>query len=100
MWVITGLTNTSSSHIYADFQNVDIPEDMPNGEYSYALLTPPSRNTKYTFKTDLWDTIVEWDEEEVQLRLLKPSTGLLRVGKVEDKNTYKEKDNKTYYYKK
>lgn len=99
-WVISGLTNVSITHRYAEFDNVSLPEDMPNGEYSYALFTPPASAVEYTIKTDLWDTIVHWDDTEVQLRYLRPSTGVLRIGQVVEKNTYQEKENKTYYYKK
>lgn len=100
-WIVTGLTNVSTSHIYVQFDDVELPLDMPNGEYSYALITEPAEGVVYEPKIDIWDTIVKWDGKECQLRDLNPSTGLLRIGILKESNTYKEKtENKTFYYKK
>lgn len=100
MWVMSGLTNVSTSHIYVQFEDVEFPEDMPNGEYYYALISNDLSGVSYTFKTDVLDTLVHASGQTITLKDLRPVTGILRVGEVKEKNIYQEKENKTFYYKK
>lgn len=100
IWLISGLTDVSTSERYVQFDDVDLPEDMPDGEYYYALIINNRDDVAYEFKTDLLKTIVKTDEGDVLLKDLKPLVGLLRVGQVKDNAIYQERENKTYYYKK
>ena len=100
IWLISGLTDVSTSERYVQFDDVDLPEDMPNGEYYYALIINNRDDVVYEFKTDLLKTIVKTDEGDVLLKDLKPLVGLLRVGYVKDNAIYPERENKIYYYKK
>lgn len=100
IWLLSGLTDTSDTHLYAHFEDVEMPDDAPNGEYFYALIGNDRNDVSYTFKTDLLSTIVTVGDDNFELRDLSPATGLLRIGDVVDNAVYQPKDNKTYYYKK
>ena len=100
IWLVSGLTNVSESERYVQFSGVTFSEDMPNGEYHYALIINERDDTAYEFKTDLLETIIHTTDADVRLKDLKPLTGILRVGEVKDANIYQEKENKVYYYKK
>ena len=99
MFILSGLTDISDTHLYLDFEDVTMPEGAEDGEYSYACIHNDRNDVEYELKTDLLDSIVKADGVEVQLRDLRPIVGLLRVGLPGNKNIYIEK-NKNYYYKK
>ncbi len=98
-FLLTGNTDTSESHLYHRFE-VEI--DAPEGEYVYACVRNDRDDVEYEFKTPLLDTIVHAGEDEILLRDLQPSTGLLRIGEnVAPENVYDKEDknnNTTFYY--
>lgn len=101
VFVLSGLTPTVENGLYAQFEDVELPERATNGEYSYVFIQNRLSGVTYTPKTDLQDTIVTYSGQSYTLRDLRPMTGLLRVGTVESKNEYQPKaKNKNYYYEK
>lgn len=95
-FLLTGNTDTSESHLYHRFE-VEI--DAPEGEYVYVCVRNDRDDVEYEFKTPLLETIVHVGEDEILLRDLQPSTGLLRVGnEIKEANTYDNNKEKTIFY--
>ena len=99
-FLLTGNTDTSESHLYHRFE-VEI--DAPEGEYVYVCVRNDREDVEYEFKTPVLDTVVHVGDEEMVLRDLQPSTGLLRIGEnVDPENVYEETSEKnnptTFYY--
>lgn len=97
-FLFSGLTDSSETHLYHTFEGLDL--DVPDGEYTFYLLRNERTDVEYDFKTPLGDTIVRADGQEVILKSLQPSTGLLRVGnEIKVVNTYdNNKKNMIFYY--
>ena len=87
------------SELYIEFDNLDIPDNAQNGEYSYAVIFNGRDDVEYEFKNVLLDSVVKTDDGNVLLRDLKPIVGLLRIGKVKELNEYKGNTTNNYYYK-
>ena len=97
-FIYTGLTDASDSHLYHKF---DIDIDAPDGEYTFVVVYNARTDVTYDFKVPVLDTIVHVGDEEMVLRDLQPSTGLLRIGEVDPENVYdetSEKNNPTTFY--
>lgn len=96
VYLYSGLTDTSTTHLYHEFE-VEI--DAPAGEYTYIVLKNTRDDVEYEFKTPIADSIVRADDQEVILRDLQPSTGLMRIGnEIKVVNTYDYNDKNTIYY--
>lgn len=76
--------NVSEDEDYLCFENVEL--DLPDGEYTYAVICNERIDVRYDVKNDLLETVVMTDEGNVPLRVLRPFTGLLMV-KNEGKKT-------------
>lgn len=76
--------NVSEDKDYLCFENVEL--DLPDGEYTYAVINNERIDVRYDVKNDLLETVVLTDEGNVPLRVLRPFTGLLMV-KNEGKKT-------------
>lgn len=76
--------NVSEDEDYLCFENVEL--DLPDGEYTYAVICNERIDVRYDVKNDLLETIVMTDEGNVPLKVLRPFTGLLMV-KNEGKKT-------------
>ena len=76
--------NVSEDKDYLCFENVEL--DLPDGEYTYAVICNERIDVRYDVKNDLLETVVLTDEGNVPLRVLRPFTGLLMV-KNENKKT-------------
>ena len=101
VYVLSGLTPTEETGLYVQFEDVELPSEAKNGEYTYVLVQNRLSGVTYAPKTDVLDTIVTYSGQSYTLRDLRPMTGLMRVGEVNEKNVYQPKDkNKTYYYQK
>jgi len=71
----------------------------PDGEYTYCLFPNNRDDVEFLYKTPLQDTIVRLPDQDILLRDLHPSIGLLRVGdKIPSTNIYDGHDNKIFYY--
>lgn len=101
-FIISGVQSTSTSNLYIDFEDFEMPDGVKEGEYTYAVLQNILSGVSYELKNGLIDSKVHYSGDTYDLRDLNPLMGLLRVGKIEEKNTYPQpKDkNKNYYYKK
>lgn len=98
--ILKGLTNVSESHLYLDFKDVEMPMEVKDGEYTYAVIYNEREDVTYEVNTILMNTLVKTDEGSVILADLKPITGLLRVGDIESITNYpKDENKKVYYYK-
>ena len=76
--------NVSEDKDYLLFENVEL--DLPDGEYTYAVICNERIDVRYDVKNDLLETIVMTDEGNAPLKVLRPFTGLLMV-KNENKKT-------------
>ena len=76
--------NVSEDKDCLRFENVKL--DLPDGEYTYAVICNERIDVRYDVKNDLLETIVLTDEGNVPLKVLRPFTGLLMV-KNENKKT-------------
>ena len=76
--------NVSEDKDCLRFENVKL--NLPDGEYTYAVICNERIDVRYDVKNDLLETVVMTDEGNVPLRVLRPFTGLLMV-KNEDKKT-------------
>lgn len=100
VFIIKGLENASNDELYLQFDGVDMPEGVKDGEYTYAVIRNDRDDVVYEPNTVLLETLIKTDEGNIRLRYLSPIVGLLRVGKIEEKNVYDTNNkNKTYYYK-
>ena len=107
-YVISGLENTSSTGLYIRFNDVELPNGMQDGEYTYAVIKDEDGDAIFTPKTPIQESIVTIDGKQMVLKELNPLTGLMRVGKVEANDVYDyghisfpydaKKDNNTLYY--
>lgn len=107
-YVISGLENTSSTGLYIRFNDVELPDGMQDGEYTYAVIKDEDGDAIFTPKTPIQESIVTIDGKQMVLKELNPLTGLMRVGKVETNDVYDDghisfpydakKDNNTLYY--
>lgn len=97
-FIYSGLTDNSLNHLYFQF---DVELDVPDGEYTYAVLINNRDDVEYELKTTILSTIIHTEEGDVVLRDLQPGTGLLQIGAgnpVYD-NVYDEsEDKKTIFY--
>lgn len=95
----SGLTNESPSHLFYKF-NVEL--DIPDGEYTIAVFINNRDDVNYEFKTPLLETILKVEGyDDIPLRDIQPSLGLLRIGeKAPAENIYEggNDDNKIFYY--
>lgn len=69
------------------FENVKL--NLPDGEYTYAVICNERIDVRYDVKNDLLETVVMTDEGNVPLKVLRPFTGLLMV---------KNQNKKTLFY--
>lgn len=76
--------NVSEDKDYLLFENVEL--DLPDGEYTYAVICNERIDVRYDVKNDLLETVVLTDEGNAPLKILRPFTGLLMV-KNENKKT-------------
>ena len=100
IWAMDNLTPDITNHLWVKFENFEFPEDVADGEYTYALIA--GTDAEYQYKAELLDTLING----TLLRDLHPAVGLLRIGMPVDKNQYayepekdsKGQNNKHYYY--
>lgn len=98
-FIYSGLTNSSTNHLYYRF---DVELDVPDGEYTYAILIDNREDVEYELKTPVLSSILHTEDGDVVLRDLQPSTGLLQIGegKTVYDNVYDETNDKNtiFYY--
>lgn len=101
IFILPQMENMSENNLYLQFDNVNFPSGVVDGEYTYAVIYNDRDDVVYETNIVLMKTVLKTGEGDFVLGDLKPLTGLLRVGEVQDSNTYKKDENKTiYYYKK
>ena len=79
--------NVSDGKDCLRFENVKL--NLPDGEYTYAVICNERIDVRYDVKNDLLETVVLTDEGNVPLKVLRPFTGLLMV---------ENKNKKTLFY--
>ena len=94
--ILTGLTNTSTTDLYLQFEGIEL--DVPEGEYTYAVLCNSRYDVQYETKTPILDTIVHTNDGDVILKDLCPLTGLMRVGEIDETNVYDTEKADTFPY--
>ena len=76
--------NVSEDKDCLRFEKVEL--DLPDGEYTYAVICNVRDDVRYDVKNDLLETIVRTNDGNVPLKVLRPLTGLL-MAKNENKKT-------------
>lgn len=93
IWDFQGIYPDEVNHLYIVFLNFEIPSELPDGEYTYALLAGDSAVIEK--KADFLETTFNG----VKLKDLHPAIGLLRIGVLADSNSfYEAAEPKNYYY--
>lgn len=100
-YIINELLNTSSTSLYYEFQDFQMPTDAPEGEYKYALIWNIREDVTFDISDDLLETIVKYTNGQIPLKYLNPEIGILKYGNG-GKNTplFKNKNQEFYYRKK
>ena len=93
------LINWANSHLYYRF---DVELGVPDGEYAYCLFINNRSDVEIEYKNPLQECILRIPGyEDILLRDLQPSNGLIRVGKeIKQENIYEtgnDKNNVFYY---
>ena len=91
------LENVSLTNLYMEFDNIDLDE-LPAGEYTIVCLFNDRDDIEYEYKTPILQTILHTSEGDIVLKDLYPFIGLLRIGDVQDVNTYNINNNTFIYY--
>jgi len=100
IWVMQNVDPAETNHLWIKFEDFDFPDDVPDGEYTYALIA--GYEVKYQLKAEMLDTSINGKP----LREWHPTIGLLRIGQPENKDRYtyepekneQGQNNKQYYY--
>lgn len=93
----SGLENTSDDQLYILFENFELTQGEPDGEYDYFLIYNGRDDVEYEFGEVPLNTILHTADGDVKLKDLYPIVGLLKVGNPEDNTTYKKNKEKTEY---
>lgn len=99
-YAITGLTDSGTTSLFYEFKDLEL--DIPDGEYTYALIFNGRDDVEYEFSDVLLNTIVKTGEGNVKLKDLEPIMGLLIINPEarENKNIYIKKNKDYLYYEK
>ena len=98
-WLIEGLSDKGNPMAYV-FKDFEFPEDLPNGEFTGALVWNGRDDVEWEIKDVLLDTVAHTTVGDVKLRDLRPEIFLMRYGLVSEKAQYRDTDKKYYYYNK
>ena len=71
--------NRSESINFLLFENIELPSNIPDGEYNYAIIGNMRDDVKYEFQNDLLESLVKTQDGNILLKNLRPFTGLLKV---------------------
>lgn len=59
------------------FKNIEF--DLPSGEYEYLLFLNYRTDVEFNFETDLINSTVTIENNEIPIKLLRPMIGLMRI---------------------
>lgn len=98
-FIYSGLTDTSTNHLYYRF---DLELEVPDGEYTFVVQANNRNDVNYELRIPVLTSILHTGDGDVMLGDLQPDTGLLIIGdKVGvQENTYddSETNNLIFYY--
>lgn len=94
--------NESTDPLFYEFKNIEIPESIIPGEYTYALVWDILQY-EVTPSTDLLETIITVTDKNgeilnLKLKDLQPEMGLLKFGDGEMPETFVIKNEDNGYY--
>ena len=94
--------NESTDPLFYEFKNIEIPESIIPGEYTYALVWDILQYA-VTPSTDLLETIITVTDKNgeilnLKLKDLQPEMGLLKFGDGEMPENFVIKNNDNGYY--
>ncbi len=98
-WLIENLTDRGNPLAYI-FKDIVLPEDLPNGEFTGALVWNGREDVEWEIKDVLLDTVAHTSAGDVKLRDLRPEIFLMRYGLVESTAQFRDTDKQYYYYNK
>lgn len=106
IYEILGVKEAGCSPYYIEFVNLDMPEDMQDGEYTYFVFANSRDDVTYEFNEILGKSVAVVDGKKYSFMDLKPLMGIMRYGDPSSDNKYiyaeqdKNKDNKGWLYQK
>jgi hypothetical protein len=94
-----GIEELNQNPYYLTFEEFELPDNMGDGEYTYVVFAN-ILETEYRIESSILDSVAIVDGKEYPFRMLKPLTGLMKVGTPKNDLLYKEVKNKdnNYYY--
>lgn len=95
-FLVSGMTNVSTNTLYLRFTDIELPEGMADGEYTYAVFI--GNEFEIAPKMPILDTILSSEGKDITLKDICPILGVLRVGDIVVNNIYDDDENKTFYY--
>lgn len=99
IFILEGLEpNEGTFALSLTFEDVDMPEGVQDGEYTYAVIRNNRSDVEYDTNQVLLETVVKADGRTLKLADLRPLTGILRIGDIQQTNKYEKDSNKPYYY--
>lgn len=98
-YVVSALTDYSTNTLYHQFDDFEMPEGAPEGEYIYVLIYNVRDDVEYTLKDDIMASIVKAGDFEIELRYLPHEVGVMKYGNIKQANRYLPK-NKNFIYRK
>lgn len=100
-FLLTGLKDTNETFMAYIFDDFDMPEDAPEGEYTGVLFWDGRKDVEYELNDVILDSICHTGEGDVKVRDLRPEIFLMKYGRGGlDENEYRKKNNDYIYYRK
>lgn len=101
---ILGVNDVGCSPYYIEFENLDMPSDMQDGEYTYLIFANSRDDVAYEFNNILQNSVAVVDDNRYRFLDLKPLIGIMRYGDPSSEFLYREdnknKENKGWLYQK
>lgn len=101
---VLGAMDVGENPLYLKFTNIEMPAEMPDGEYTYYVFANGYRDVEYELDVVLGDSKVIINGKKYSFNSLRPLKGLMRKGNVKngppnDMVYVEPQKNNVWYYK-
>lgn len=97
-WIVNRLRDTGENWMSYLFEDFQMPDDAPYGEYSCILFWNERRDCTYDIANDIDETVIHTKDGDVQVKQLKCERFLLVYGDVASELVFNEENKDFYYY--